>query len=62
MSQQLTQEEIEEAAIKSALNHGAFERGWIPDPDTGEYVYVDLKNPSAEAIEVMGKIVEGMKK
>lgn len=57
----LTDEEIEDLAIKSALNHGAPESMAIPDPDTGEYVWVEMRNPSPEAIAVLKKIYKDKK-
>jgi hypothetical protein len=47
---------IEEAAIKSAENMGPAEKLWIPDPETGEQVFVDMKNPSAEAMVLLEKL------
>lgn len=47
---------IEEAAIKSAANHGTPEKMWIPDPDTGKTIYVDMKNPSHEAMVLLEKM------
>lgn len=53
---ELFERRIEKAAIQSAQNMGAAEKMWIPDPDTGEMVFVDLKNPSDQAILVLEKI------
>lgn len=52
----MTEEEMEAAAIAAANNFGPAEQMWIPDPDTGVYVFVDMKKPSDEALVVLQKI------
>jgi hypothetical protein len=47
---------IEEAAIRSAANHGMPEEMWVPDPDTGETVYINVKNPSDKAVKLLDKL------
>jgi hypothetical protein len=49
-------EDLEEVAIRAALNHGAPESMWIPDPDTGEMIYVKMRDPSDEAVALLKKI------
>ena len=58
MNKEPTQEEMEAAALKAIENFGAPEVLYIPDPDTGEMVLVDIHNPSEEAIEVLYKILK----
>lgn len=47
---------IEEAALKSAANFGAAEKMWIPDPDSGEMVFIDMDKPSDEALILLRKL------
>ena len=47
---------IEEAALKSVANFGAPDKLWIPDPDTGEMIFIDMKNPSEEAMVLLHKL------
>lgn len=47
---------IEEAAIKSAQNHGAPEVLWIIDAETDISVKVEMKNPSEEAKALLHKM------
>lgn len=54
--------DIEKAAIRSAQNMGAAEEMYIPDPKTGEIVYVNVKNPSDEAIELLGRLFPNSQK
>ena len=61
MDSKLTQEEIEDLAIKSSANMGASRVFWVSNPKTGAYVYIDLDNPSEEAIEVLDFIVNNLK-
>jgi len=47
---------VEEAALKSAANMGASDKLWIPDPNTGELIFIDMKNPSDEAMVLLDKL------
>lgn len=53
----LTQEQIEEAAIKSAENFGAAEIMIFQDPETGEPITFDMKNLTEEQIELLYKVL-----
>jgi hypothetical protein len=53
---------IEEASLQSAANFGIPEAMYMPDPDTGEYVFIDFANPTPEAKECLRKIVAIMEK
>jgi len=55
---ELTPEMIEELAIKSMQNFGAPERILLTDPESGEQVWFDMKEPTDEAIELMGKLLK----
>lgn len=53
---ELTQEEVEAAHMRSAMNHGASNISYLQDPDTAEWVRIDIKNPSQEAIDLLTKL------
>ena len=48
--------EIEKAAIKAVNNFGLPEVLWIEDPLTEEIVFIDLKDPSAQAVETLKRV------
>lgn len=53
---ELFERRMEKAAMKSAENMGAAEEMYIPDPVTGVMVYVNIKNPSEEAVELLRRL------
>jgi len=53
-----TMEEIEEAARINMENFGAPDILYLEDPDTGEFVKVNVKNPSEEDIKFLKRLVE----
>jgi hypothetical protein len=58
---ELKAEDVEYAAIKSAENFGMPEKMWIEDTETGEMVFVNMKNPSEKAIEMLWRVYNHMK-
>ena len=52
----MAEEELEALVLKSQASFGLPESLHIVDPDTGDYVFVDTKNPSDEAVEVLTKL------
>lgn len=52
------QAELERVALAAAANFGAPERLLIPDPLTGEYVLIDMNDPSPEAIEYLKMVIK----
>ncbi|HUM41588.1 MAG TPA: hypothetical protein PKI14_01405 [Fervidobacterium sp.] len=52
----LSDEEFISLISKSQANFGVPEYMHITDPDTGEFVFFDVQNPSDEAIEVLKKV------
>jgi len=53
-------EKLEAAAIKSAENFGMPEKLWIEDTETGEMVFINMKEPSERAIKMLAKIYSQM--
>lgn len=52
----LTDDEFEALVGRSQDNFGVPEHMHIPDPDIGEFVLVDMKNPNSEALQVLKKL------
>jgi hypothetical protein len=53
----IDEEKLEELSRISQGNMGSPDVLYIPDPDTGYMVEVNVNNPSAEAIEVLKKVL-----
>ena len=53
---------VEEATQQCLDNFGTPETMYVPDPDTGEYVFIDFLDPTPEAKECLRKIVAIMEK
>lgn len=51
-------EKLEELVRISQENFGCPRILYIPDPTSGNTVYVDLDNPSEEALELLRKLVQ----
>ena len=48
---------IEYAALQSQANFGMPEKLIMEDPESGELVFIDMKNPTKEGLETLQRIM-----